>query len=69
MAFLMANQARAASGKLVYDPFVGTDSIVVSAAHFGAITMGANIDIRVVLDGRGPDCNVWSNFQTGECAT
>ncbi|KAK8568428.1 hypothetical protein V6N12_006981 [Hibiscus sabdariffa] len=77
MAFLMAaNQAKAASGKLVYDPFVGTGSILVSAARFGAITMinlcddkllefiqGADIDIQVVRDGRGPDCNVWSNFK------
>ncbi|KAI3846065.1 hypothetical protein MKX03_029097 [Papaver bracteatum] len=63
MAFLMANQALAAPGKLVYDPFVGTGSILVAAAHFGAITMGADIDIRVVRDGRGPDCNVWSNFK------
>ncbi|XVF01752.1 hypothetical protein REPUB_Repub04eG0116200 [Reevesia pubescens] len=63
MAFLMANQAQAAPGKLVFDPFVGTGSILVSAAHFGAMTMGADIDIRVVRDGRGPDCNVWSNFK------
>ncbi|XP_010546056.1 PREDICTED: tRNA (guanine(10)-N2)-methyltransferase homolog [Tarenaya hassleriana] len=63
VAFLMSNQAKAAPGKLVYDPFVGTGSILVSAAHFGATTMGADIDIRVVRDGRGPDCNVWSNFK------
>ncbi|KAG9151847.1 hypothetical protein Leryth_002115 [Lithospermum erythrorhizon] len=63
MAFLMANQAQAKSGKLVYDPFVGTGSILVAAAHYGAMTMGADIDIRVVRDGRGPDCNVWSNFK------
>jgi hypothetical protein len=24
---------------------------------------GADIDIRVVRDGRGPNCNVWSNFE------
>jgi hypothetical protein len=24
---------------------------------------GADIDIRVVRDGRGPDCNIWSNFE------
>lgn len=63
MAFLMANQAQAKPGKLVYDPFVGTGSILIAAAHFGAMTMGADIDIRVVRDGRGPDCNVWTNFK------
>lgn len=39
MAFLMANQAQAKAGRLVYDPFVGTGSILVAAAHYGAITM------------------------------
>ena len=38
-------------GDLVYDPFVGTGSILVAAAHFGAHTIGADIDIRVVRDG------------------
>ncbi|KAL9235212.1 hypothetical protein vseg_009994 [Gypsophila vaccaria] len=63
MAFLMANQGLASPGKLVFDPFVGTGSILVAAAHFGAMTMGADIDIRVVRDGRGPNQNVWSNFK------
>jgi len=63
IAFLMANQALVQPGKLVYDPFVGTGSILVAATHFGAMTMGADIDIRVVRDGRGPNCNVWSNFK------
>nr|ATG70641.1 ATTRM11 [Juniperus phoenicea] len=63
IAFLMANQALVQPGKLVYDPFVGTGSILVAASHFGAMTMGADIDIRVVRNGRGPDCNVWSNFK------
>lgn len=39
IAFLMANQGLAQPGKLVYDPFVGTGSILVAAAHFGALTM------------------------------
>ncbi|XP_020082419.1 tRNA (guanine(10)-N2)-methyltransferase homolog isoform X2 [Ananas comosus] len=39
MAFIMANQGLAQKGKLVYDPFVGTGSILVAAAHFGAMTM------------------------------
>lgn len=39
MAFLMANQALASPGKLVYDPFAGTGSVIIAAAHFGAMTM------------------------------
>ena len=37
---------------MVYDPFVGTGSILVAAAHLGAITLGADIDIRVIRDGK-----------------
>lgn len=39
IALLMANQALVQRGMLVYDPFVGTGSILVGAAHFGAMTM------------------------------
>ena len=41
-------------GHLVYDPFVGTGSILVAAAYHGAYTLGADIDIRVVRDGTSP---------------
>ncbi|KAG8704646.1 hypothetical protein FRC08_002121, partial [Ceratobasidium sp. 394] len=37
MSLLMANQTLAAPGKLVYDPFVGTGSMLYTAAHFGAL--------------------------------
>ena len=33
------------------DPFVGTGSILVPAAHLGALTMGTDIDIRVIKIG------------------
>ena len=36
----------------MYDPFVGTGSILVAAAHLGAKTLGADIDVRVVRDGK-----------------
>ena len=36
----------------MYDPFVGTGSILVAAAHLGDVTLGADIDIRVVRDGK-----------------
>lgn len=36
----------------MYDPYVGTGSILVAAAHLGAHTIGADIDIRVVRDGK-----------------
>ncbi|KAI5308045.1 hypothetical protein KEM55_006717 [Ascosphaera atra] len=43
--------ALAAPGKLFYDPFVGTGSFCVAMAHFGAHTLGSDIDGRSF---RGP---------------
>jgi tRNA (guanine10-N2)-methyltransferase len=46
LSLVTANMALAAPGKLVFDPFVGTGSFCVAAAHFGALTLGADIDPR-----------------------
>jgi len=48
-------------GSLVIDPFVGTGSLLVSAAHFGAWVVGADLDMRV-LKGLGKTTNVRDNF-------
>ena len=39
----------------MYDPFVGTGSILVAAAHHGAVTFGADIDPRVICLGKVRD--------------
>lgn len=39
-------------GSLVYDPFAGTGSILIAAAHLQAVTLGADIDIRVIREGK-----------------
>lgn len=36
LSLLMANQALAGKGDLVFDPFVGSGSLLVAAAKFGA---------------------------------
>ncbi|EEQ33452.1 tRNA guanosine-2'-O-methyltransferase TRM11 [Microsporum canis CBS 113480] len=46
LSLISANMTHAAPGKLFYDPFVGTGSFLVAAAHFGAITCGSDIDGR-----------------------
>ncbi|KAH8824086.1 S-adenosyl-L-methionine-dependent methyltransferase [Flagelloscypha sp. PMI_526] len=46
MSLLMANQALAAPGKVMYDPFTGTGSMIYTAAHFGATFFGSDIDGR-----------------------
>eukprot|EP00731_Ephydatia_muelleri_P010653 Em0005g1239a len=52
LSLIMANQALVTSGSLVYDPFVGSGSLLVAAAHFGGYVLGGDID-RVLIHGRG----------------
>lgn len=44
LAFLMANIARVNVDDIVYDPFVGSGSLLVSAAYYGAYVCGTDID-------------------------
>ena len=61
LALLTANISLAAPGKLFYDPFVGTGSFPIACSHFGAISMGSDIDGRMV---RGKDgLSIVTNFQ------
>lgn len=46
LSLVTANMALAAPGKVFFDPFVGTGSFLVAASHFGALTLGADIDPR-----------------------
>ena len=48
LAFLFANQALACPSSLVFDPFVGTASLLIACAHFGAAVVGADIDWRTL---------------------
>ncbi|KAG6331791.1 hypothetical protein ID866_7297 [Astraeus odoratus] len=46
VSLLMANQAQASPGKLIYDPFIGTGSMAYTTAYFGAFVYGSDIDGR-----------------------
>lgn len=48
LALLTANMAQAGPGKLFYDPFVGTGSFPIACGYFGAVSIGSDIDGRVV---------------------
>ncbi|KAI4117294.1 MAG: hypothetical protein LQ345_002448 [Seirophora villosa] len=61
LALVTANLAHAAPGKLFHDPFVGTGSFLVACAHFGAHTMGSDIDGRAVRGKNGG--SIFTNFQ------
>ena len=61
LALIGANLALAATGKLVYDPFIGTGGLPLACAHFGAMAWGSDIDPRAV---RGKDgLSVSTSFQ------
>ena len=40
LSLIMSNMCKVDKGSFVYDPFVGTGSILVAASHFGAIVSG-----------------------------
>ncbi|XHG01335.1 hypothetical protein AWENTII_004722 [Aspergillus wentii] len=66
LSLVTANMALAAPGKLFYDPFVGTGSFCVAAAHFGALTFGSDIDGRSFRGkemAQGKPMGLYSNFQ------
>lgn len=53
---------------LVLDPYVGTGSILVAAAARGAYTMGSDIDVRVLKQGKkcsrtGKQVDIYSNYE------
>ncbi|KAL9090710.1 MAG: hypothetical protein Q9165_005198 [Trypethelium subeluteriae] len=61
VALIAANMVQARPGKLVYDPFVGTGSLLIACAHFGATTIGSDIDGRCVRGKSGR--HIVSNYQ------
>jgi len=60
LSLITANIAQVSAGKIVYDPFVGTGSFVVAAAHFGGMTLGSDIDGRAIRGAKGR--SLLSNF-------
>ncbi|CAM9211442.1 unnamed protein product, partial [Ectocarpus sp. 6 AP-2014] len=60
LALVMANMALVGKGKLCFDPFVGTGSILVACAHFGGVCVGTDIDVRVLKGKKGR--SVFTNF-------
>lgn len=48
LALIMSNMAQCTRQTLAYDPFVGTGSLLVAAAHFGAHVAGADLDYNLI---------------------
>jgi tRNA (guanine10-N2)-methyltransferase len=53
LSLVTANIAHAGPGRLFYDPFVGTGSFLIAASHFGAVTLGSDIDGRTFKGKKG----------------
>jgi tRNA (guanine10-N2)-methyltransferase len=62
LSFVMTSLGHVKAGSLVFDPFVGTGSILLACALRGAYTVGTDIDIRV-LRGKGGNQTIWKNFE------
>lgn len=61
LSLFTSNMAQVRAGDLVYDPFVGTGSFLVTAAEFGGITIGSDIDF-LTLKGKGSNRRIKNNF-------
>ncbi|GAV30021.1 hypothetical protein PMKS-003527 [Pichia membranifaciens] len=61
LSLFTCNMAQVRPGDLIYDPFVGTGSFLVTAAEFGGITVGSDIDF-LTLKGKGPKRRLKDNF-------
>lgn len=55
LSLVMANVAAVRPGSLVYDPFVGTGSLLCTAAAFGGLVLGSDIDGRQMRGTVGVD--------------
>ena len=61
LALLMANQGKVTNCSLVVDPFVGSGSLMIAAAHFKATCIGSDIDYYMV---KGKDSvDIRTNFK------
>lgn len=72
MNYFQANLCHAENNALILDPFVGTGSLLIAAAHYGAFCWGSEISYKAAhgmgmssrkgAGKRGPDENVRANF-------
>ena len=73
LSLLMANPCKVEVGRVVLDPFVGTGSLLIAAAEFGGLVLGADIDYltlhartrpsRVGQKVRAKDESMLANFE------
>ena len=62
LSLVLANQALARPGSLIFDPFTGTGSFLYACAHYGAYILGSDLDGRQM---RGTTRHMNANGETG----
>lgn len=62
LALVSCNIAHITTGKIMYDPFAGTGSFLIAGSFLGALTVGSDIDVRM-LKGKSSQCNIDANFK------
>nr|XP_026498504.1 tRNA (guanine(10)-N2)-methyltransferase homolog [Vanessa tameamea] len=65
LSLIMANQAQVNTGLIILDPFVGSGSLFIAAAHFGAYVWGSDIDF-MMLHARSRPTRVGQKVRTEE---
>lgn len=60
LSLVMCNMAGVRAGDLVYDPFVGTGSLLCTSAFFGGLPLGSDIDGRQMRGQEGR--SIYSNL-------
>uniref|UniRef100_A0A3P9LEE7 tRNA (guanine(10)-N(2))-methyltransferase TRMT11 n=1 Tax=Oryzias latipes TaxID=8090 RepID=A0A3P9LEE7_ORYLA len=73
LSLIMTNHAKVKENDLIFDPFVGTGSLLVACSHFGAYVCGTDIDYNTIhgkgrssrknQKWRGPDENIRANLR------
>merc|ERR1712004_95320 len=48
LSLMMANMGKVKPGSLVFDPFVGTGSLLIASAHFGGYVLGTDLDYKTI---------------------
>ncbi len=61
LSLVTANMAQVGPGTIMYDPFAGTGSFLVTGGKFGALTIGSDIDVRAIK-GKG-NTSISANFK------
>lgn len=61
LSLVSCNLAHVDAGHIMYDPFAGTGSFLVAGSYFGALTVGSDIDGRLIK-GKGKN-TIRANFK------